>query len=139
MQFKKFKFPITTGLMHVGAIVITLIGIAFLVNNIILFKDVVDYYVNQGVPSNEVFKQLIPQKLLPSIFEPIAIYGGIAFILLCIGTINQKLTRCLSILDNSDNVNVDVIQQVEIQEEVNESDSDTIKEKTEENNENPLS
>lgn len=103
MKLKKSKLPISTKLMYAGAIVVTVIGFVFLVNNIILFKDTLAYYVDQGVPSNEVLKKLIPQQLLQGIFEPIAIYGGIAFILYCAGKINQKVSKCLTILTTETN------------------------------------
>ena len=134
MKLEKIKLPISTKLMYASAIVITLIGITFLINNIILFKDAVAYYVDQGVPFNEVLKQVIPQQLLPGVFEPIAVYGGIAFILFCTGKINQKITKCLNILDNSKNNSVDAIEQQEPKEEENEK-SDAIEEITEETNE----
>ena len=87
-----------TRLMNVSAAIVALIGAASLINNIILFKDNVAQYVAQGYPSAEVIKQLIPNQLLPGLFEAIAVYGGIAIILIAAGIINQNLAQCYALL-----------------------------------------
>ena len=40
--------------------------------------------------------------MLPGIFEPIAVYGGIAFVLLGVGIVNKKVSKCLILLTKVD-------------------------------------
>lgn len=129
MSKKSGKFTVSTAL-YIVASVVALAGVALLVNNVILFRDTVNQYVAQGYPVTTVIKQLIPAQLLPGVFEPIGIYGGIAFILLGAGMINKKVSRCLELLikadacddvikegileENSDDVeNLEIIEQAE--------------------------
>jgi hypothetical protein len=86
------RILISTKIIYAAATLIFLIGIALLADNIILFKNNVAHYVAQGYPSAEVVKQLLPGQLLPGIFEPVAIYWGIAAILFCGALINQKIS-----------------------------------------------
>ena len=92
MKPENNKLLTSTKIIYAAAILVFLIGIAFLADNIILFKGTVAHYAAQGYPSAEVVKQLLPGQLLPGIFEPVAIYWGIAAVLFCAGTINQKLS-----------------------------------------------
>ena len=137
MKLENSKLTICTKVMYAGAIVVSIFAIAFLINNIILFKNTVALYVEQGVPSSEVIKQLIPRQLLPGIFEPIAIYGGIALLLFSGGTINQKLSKCLKIVASSQD-NDTIIdtneEQVDVKE-VNEN-TESVEETTEEAHKN---
>jgi len=96
------KLLTITKVIYAVAIIVLLIGIAFLVNNIILFKNTVFHYASQGYPSAEVVKQLLPSQLLPGIFESVAVYGGIAAVLFCAGTINQKLSYLTASVSNED-------------------------------------
>lgn len=41
---------------------------------------------------------MLPGQLLPGLYEPIAVYGGIALVLLAAGMINQKLSKCINML-----------------------------------------
>ncbi|MHB8125228.1 MAG: hypothetical protein ACYDEJ_06200 [Desulfitobacteriaceae bacterium] len=109
------KLPLSSIVLYTVTTVIFLIAIASLVNNIILFKDNVAHYVEQGYPSADVVKQLIPSQLLPGIFEPIAVYSGIAVILFSAGLINQKISKILNILAKVevDTVDTDIPEQVE--------------------------
>jgi hypothetical protein len=101
MSKKSGKFTVSTAL-YIVASVVALVGVALLVDNVFLFRDTVNQYVAQGYPVATVIKQLIPAQLLPGIFEPIGIYGGIAFILLAAGMINKKVSRCLELLIKAD-------------------------------------
>lgn len=83
-----------TKLMKISAVVVAVLGLASLVNNILLFKDTISQYVAQGYPSGEVLKYMIPSQLLPGLFELLAVYGGIAMILWAAGIINQNLSNC---------------------------------------------
>jgi hypothetical protein len=87
------RLPLSSIILHTAAVIIFLIAIAALVNNIILFKDNVDNYVKQGYAYADVFKGLLPSQLLPGIFEPVAVYMGIALVLFGAGLINYKVTK----------------------------------------------
>jgi predicted permease len=95
---EKSKRSSSSIVLYVAGSVVALIAVALLINNIMLFKDNVNQYVAQGYPAADVIKQLIPSQLLPGIFEPIAVYGGIAFVLFYAGLINQKVSKCLMLL-----------------------------------------
>ena len=79
--------------LYVAASVVALIAVALLVNNILMFKNIVTQYVAQGYDPAEVNKQLVPSQLLPGIFEPVAVYGGIAVLLMGAGMIYQKVAK----------------------------------------------
>ncbi|WP_039656049.1 hypothetical protein [Clostridium tyrobutyricum] len=95
---KKSKQGSISILLYVAAVVVALIGVALLVNNVLLFKNTVAQYVGQGYSAATVQKQLIPSQLLPGIFEPVGLYGGIAVCLLAAGIINKKVSKCLGAL-----------------------------------------
>lgn len=95
---KKSKRPAGSILLYVAAIVVTIIGVAYLVTNIVLFQKSLAQYVAQGYAAADVASQLIPSQLLPGIYEPIGVYGGIALILFGVGMINQKISKYLKML-----------------------------------------
>lgn len=95
---KKSKRPAGTIVLYVAAIVVTIIGVAYLVTNIVLFQKSMAQYVAQGYAAADVTSQLLPSQLLPGIYEPIAVYGGIALILFGAGMINQKISKGLKML-----------------------------------------
>ncbi len=95
---KKLKIPASSIALYIAFLVVALIAVASLINNIMYFNNTVANYVAQGYPAAKVMKELIPAQLLPGIFEPIAVYGGIAFILLGAGIINHKFSKCLILL-----------------------------------------
>lgn len=88
--------------MFVAASIVALVGIAALANNIILFRSTVAQYVAQGYEIATVNKLLIPSQLLPGIFEPIAVYWGIALVLMSAGILNKKVSKCLNLLNNQE-------------------------------------
>lgn len=106
MNFKKNKVvkdskrPAGSVVLYTGSILVTIIGIAYLITNIMLFKQMLSQYVAQGYPAGDVINQLLPSQLLPGIYEPIAIYGGIALVLFGAGMLNQKISKLLSISDH---------------------------------------
>jgi hypothetical protein len=59
----------------------------------------VNQYVAQGYDSAEVMKQLLPSQLLPGIFQPVAVYGGIAVLLMGVGMIYQKVAKLAEVPD----------------------------------------
>ena len=83
-------------ILYIAAVVVALVGIALLIDNIYIYKTTIDQYVAQGYPAAEVKKSIIPAQLLPGIFDPVAVYGGIALILLGLGMANKKLLRILA-------------------------------------------
>lgn len=117
---KSRKSPITI-IMYVVASIVAIAGVTLLVNDIIFFRKAVDQYVAQGFERSMVTSQLIPSQLLPGICETVAVYGGIAFALLGVGSINEKTSKCLTLLTKVDNCN-DVIEESILLEE------DTLKE-----------
>lgn len=90
---KKSKRPAGSLALYIGAIVVTIIGVAYLVTNIVFFQTTVAQYVAQGYPAAGVTNQLLLSQLLPGIYEPIAVYGGIALLLFGVGMINQKISQ----------------------------------------------
>ncbi|MGE5423149.1 MAG: hypothetical protein ACM3QW_07780 [Ignavibacteriales bacterium] len=76
----------------------SLFGAGLLALNIISFTNNYGYYLSQGYPPQMVLQQLVPSQLLPGIFEPIAIYGGIAFLIFTISAISQKVSEGLAAL-----------------------------------------
>ncbi|HAU30814.1 MAG: hypothetical protein XD78_1861 [Desulfotomaculum sp. 46_296] len=117
MKPENNKLLTSTKIIYTAAILVFLIGIAFLADNIFLFKDTVAHYVAQGYPSAEVIKQLLPGQLLPGIFEPVAIYWGIAAVLFCAGAINQKLSYLIASINN-ENKEIGISEGKETDEEI---------------------
>lgn len=95
---KKSKKISVSKILNAAALVVAILGIASLVNNIYLFKQAVSQYVAQGYSTATVTKQLLLSQLLPGIFEPIALYGGISIVLLAASMINKKISKCLELL-----------------------------------------
>lgn len=84
--------------MYIVASVVALIGVALLVNNILLYRSTVSQAVTQGYDVATVRKALMTSQLLPGMFEPIGIYGGIAFLLFGIGKVNKRVYEGLLLL-----------------------------------------
>lgn len=78
-------------LLYVVAAIVAVFGIAMLAVNIYIFKSTISQYVAQGYPADMVMQSLLPSQLLPGIFEPIALYGGMAFVLIGVGFANSKI------------------------------------------------
>lgn len=112
--------------LYVAASVAALIGVAALVNNVLLFKNTVAQYVAQGYTSDIVLKHLIPSQLLPGIFEPIALYGGVAFILFGIGVVNRKVSKCLGMLSDTNECNEAVAEETAIQNAADMENTETL-------------
>jgi hypothetical protein len=94
-NIKNSQTPRGTILLYIAGAVTLLLAISSLVMNIILFQKTLEQYVAQGYPSSEVLKQLIPVQLLPGLFEAIALYAGMAFVLFAAGSINKKVSQSL--------------------------------------------
>jgi hypothetical protein len=78
---------------------VALIAVAFLINNLLLFRDTVNQYVAQGYAAADVVRGLLPGQLVPGVFQPIAVYGGIAMLLYAAANINHQLSLSLGLLD----------------------------------------
>lgn len=118
------KFSIST-VLYVAAAVVAIAGITLLVDNIFIFKSTVSQYVNQGFPASAVVKSLIPVQLLPGILEPIALYGGIAFVLLGIGIANMKISKYLTNLTEVEGHN-DTVEEILLEQNDAEENTDII-------------
>lgn len=103
------------------ASIAALAAVTLLVLNILSFLDTVNYYLAMGYPSAEVYRQLVPSQLLPGVFEPLAIYGGMALLLLYVGRLNQKVADCQALLtcSESDGVVEESVAEPEPIEETN--------------------
>lgn len=88
---KKKKSPKIAMTLKIGGMVVWLLGLASLVNNIIIFKTSIEQYIEQGYPKEMVMQAMVPSQLLPGIFEPIALYGGLGFLIFAVGVIACKL------------------------------------------------
>ncbi|MBU3177340.1 hypothetical protein KPL47_13460 [Clostridium estertheticum] len=92
---KKSAFSI---FLFISAIIVAILGVALLVANIYLYITSVNQAVAQGYAVATVRKAYVPSQLLPGIFQPIALYGGIALLLLAAGKISDKVSKCLTVL-----------------------------------------
>ena len=99
---KKSKRPASSIALYAAAIVVAIVGLAYLVTNIMMYRTSVAQYVAQGYAVADVTSQLLLSQLLPGIYEPIAVYGGIALILFGAGMINQKISKCLKMLGDAE-------------------------------------
>ena len=95
---EKIKTPVSSIILYVAFSVTAILALASLINTIIIYNDNADHYVKMGYPAAEVIKQLVQTQLLPGLFQSIAVYGGIAVILLGAGIINHKISNCLILL-----------------------------------------
>ena len=129
---KKTKKSALSIVMYISASIVALLAVSLLVNNIILFNNNVAMYVDQGYPANVIVKQLIPSMLLPGIFESIAVYGGIALVLLAAGLINQNISKCLILLTKTEDCD-DAVQDSMLDDNLTEAEEET--ENNEETNE----
>ena len=118
---KSGKFTISI-VLYIVASVVAIIGVALLVNNIFLFKNTVSQYVAQGYSAQTVINELMTSQLLPGIFEPVAVYGGISFLLLSAGKINKKVTKCLTLLTKVEVYN-DIIEESVLEENIEVEDA----------------
>lgn len=96
----KSPIAVSTIIFYVAAVIVLLIGAAYLVINVRYYNTMVAGYVAQGYAAADVTSQLIPQKLLPGIFEPVGLFGGIAAVLWGIGLLSQKLSLVLAFNDS---------------------------------------
>lgn len=123
------KFPISSIVMYSIGTIAALIAIAALVNDVRLFKATVSQYVAQGYAAKDVASVFLAQQLLPGIFQAVALYGGIAAILIFGGIINTKLSKCLKVLNKEEaceNI-IENIEECEACEETTDLENENIK------------
>lgn len=81
----------STLLLYMASGLVFVVGVAHLANHIHSFVNTVALYTTQGFERAAVLRQLVPDRLMPGIFEGIGLYLGISALLFGAGTINQKL------------------------------------------------
>jgi hypothetical protein len=91
----------TIALYACGAIV-AILAIVFVVNNIMLVRNVIEQYVAQGYPRAEVTKEIMQAQLFPGIIQPFVTFGGVAALLFAAAAINHKVNQCLALLKKND-------------------------------------
>lgn len=114
---KKSKKSVISIMLYVVASVVAIVGVALLVNNVFLYKTNFNQAVAQGYSAATVRNALVTSQLLPGIFEPIGIYGGIAFLLLGVGMVNKKVSKCLILLTKAEVCN-DIVEEDIVDENV---------------------
>lgn len=112
-------------MLYIAAVIVALVGIALLADNIYIYKSTIAQYVAQGYPAADVEKSLIPTQLLPGIFEPVAVYWGIALLLLSAGICNQKVSECLIKLAKTEAPNTVAVESAAEQEALNTSSDES--------------
>ena len=108
------------------ASIVAIAGTALLVDNIFIFKTAVAQYITQGYTSSVILESLIPSQLVPSILEPIGLYGGIAFILLGLGIVNTKISKLTAGLSNDEKNNNIIVGNIEVKDIADTEPSETI-------------
>lgn len=120
MKFKEkstSKKSMSTKVLYAAGSVVALIAVTSLINNIMTFKEAITQYVAQGYTYAEVSKQLIQVQLLPGVFESIAVYGGMAFVLFAAGIINEKVSKSLTMLSEAQ-IDRNVIKEGALEDDV---------------------
>ncbi|MCJ7691758.1 MAG: hypothetical protein MUO60_20975 [Clostridiaceae bacterium] len=104
---KKSSFTVV---LFIVASVVALVGVALLVNNIILYKATVAQALTGGYDIATIKKALLTSQLIPGIAEPVGIYGGISFILFGVGIVNKKVVKFLTMLNKAE-INNDTMEE----------------------------
>ena len=116
--------------LFVVASVVALIGVALLVNNIILYRSTVAQALTGGYDIATIKKALLTSQLIPGMAEPIGIYGGISFILFGVGMVGKKVSKCLTMLTKVE-INNDTIEETIVEEDVLDLENAEISDNTE--------
>ena len=113
--------------LYVCGSIVAVMGIALLINNIILYNQTIAQYVAQGYDSAEVVAQMPPTQLLPIVFQAIGLYGGVSTILICMGLIFKKVSSFMNqpIVEaiNFESLSVNAIEATEVAEDLETVDS----------------
>ena len=121
MKLKEKKL-ISSIVFYIAAIITAIIGTGLLINNVILYSKNVAQYVAQGYAMDTVINQLLPSQLIPGVCEPIALYGGMALLLVAAGIINKKVSKCLEKLTVNEVIPEEVVQAETTSEEIPEQE-----------------
>lgn len=100
----KIKKPAIAKALKIGGIVVGLFGLASLINNIIIFMNTIDQYIEQGYPKEMIMEAMVPTQLLPGIFEPIALYGGLGLLLFGAGVMACNLLPQKEIVEEAEEI-----------------------------------
>ena len=114
---KKSKKTSSSIFLYVAGSIVAIIAVALLINNIVLFYTNLNRYVAEGYEVAEVMKQLLPVQLLPGLFEPIAVYGGISILLFSAGFINEKVSKSLALLTDKTETITEIIKVTPLNQE----------------------
>ena len=110
----KIKRPKIAIALKIGGVVVGLFGLAALINNILIFKNTIEQYLEQGYPQEMIMEAMVPTQLLPGIFEPIALYGGLGLLMFAVGV---AVCALLSREETVEEV-VEVVEEEEVVEPV---------------------
>lgn len=119
METKNKKKKITSKSLRVYAIIFLVVGAVYILSGIYSFFTTINGYVSQGYATSEVLAYLLPSQFLPTVIEPLAIFGGFALLLF-------GVSEVLSRLNSDDNETVDE-QEVAEETEVIEDEKEEIK------------
>lgn len=95
-KVRKIGRPAGSTVLFAAAGLFALTAVASVVNNLVSFWSAVDQYVAQGYAAQEVISGLLPSQLLPSLFQSIVVYGGVAAVVFGLGQISQRLSLVLA-------------------------------------------
>lgn len=79
--------------LYGSAVVMAGIGSAALYSQMSNFNALVAQYVEQGYDKAEVLSQLVPNQLMPAVYNTVSVNLGFALALLGLGIIAQKLSN----------------------------------------------
>ena len=86
------KFLQSTKFLIFSACLVLLMGILYLINHITYFAKSVSLYTAQGFSQSEILSLLVPDRLLPGLFEGVGLFFGVSALLFGTAMINQKLS-----------------------------------------------
>ncbi|WP_050740896.1 hypothetical protein [Acetobacterium bakii] len=95
--------------LYIGGIIVAIMGVALLITTVKYYSDTYTQAVAAGYDAAQVSAQLLPSQLLPGVFQAIGVYGGIALILICMGTIYQKVSNYMN-QSNNEEINVGALE-----------------------------
>lgn len=112
METKNKKKKITSKSLRVYAIIFLVVGAVYILSGIYSFFTTINGYVSQGYATSEVLMYLLPSQFLPTVIEPLAIFGGLALLLF-------GVSEVLSRLNSDDN---EIVDEQEAAEEIEETE-----------------
>lgn len=86
------KYLQSTKFLIFSASLVFIMGILYLLNHITYFTKSVALYTAQGFSQSEILRLLVPDRLLPGLFEGIGLFFGVSALLFGTAMINQKLS-----------------------------------------------